>query len=76
MGDTSKYLTDTILSILMQVSRISIRNQYDTRCANTGSPTLIINDNNAHIDITMSCSCLEKGNSGGLRQALDMDKHC
>ena len=35
----------------MQVSRISIRERYDAGCANTGSHTLIINDNNAHTDI-------------------------
>ena len=46
------------LSILMQVLRISIRNRYNTGCANTGSHTLIINDNTAHTDITMSCSCV------------------
>ena len=45
----------------MQVSRISIRNRYDTGYTNTGSHTLIINGNNAHTDITLSCSCLEKG---------------
>ena len=28
---------------------------------NTGSHTLIINDNNAHTDIIMSCSCFKKG---------------
>ena len=61
MGDTSKYYTDTILSILIQVSRISIRNRYDTGRANTGSHTLIINDNNAHTDITMSVLDLEIG---------------
>ena len=31
--------------VLMQVLRISIRNQYDTGFANTGSHTLITNDN-------------------------------
>ena len=34
-----------ILSILMQVLRISIGNRYDTGCVNTVSHTLIINDN-------------------------------
>ena len=34
-----------IPSILMLVSRILICNWYDTRCANTGGHTLIINDN-------------------------------
>ena len=39
----------------MQVLRILIRNQYDTGCANTGSHTLIINDNTP-LSLTHSCS--------------------
>ena len=50
-----------IPSILMQVSRISIGNRYDTGCANTGGHILIINDNNAQTDISMSCSCVDAG---------------
>ena len=30
MGDTSKYYTDMITSVLMQVLRILIHNRYDT----------------------------------------------
>ena len=39
----------------MQVSRISIRNQYDTGCANTGSHTLIINDNRYYNVVFVCC---------------------